>query len=239
MTDHPTITIDSVSVRRGGTKALRDLHVEIRPGCVTGLLGPSGSGKTTLLRAIVGVQRRVEGKVRVLGHPAGSPSLRNRVAYVTQAPSVYEDLTITENMAYFAAILGADNGEIDAVLDTVDLAEQAGQPVKSLSGGQRSRVSLATALLGDPDVLILDEPTVGLDPVLRAQLWDLFHRLAGQGATLVVSSHVMDEADRCDRVLILREGRLVVDDTPTGMRERTGCERLEDAFLALVREDSA
>lgn len=239
MSDHPTIAIDSVSVTRDGNRVLRDLDFEIAPGSVTGLLGPSGSGKTTLLRAIVGVQRHVEGDVRVLGQPAGDPTLRYRVAYVTQAPSVYEDLTIAENMTYFATILGADDRQIGHVLDTVDLTAQADQAISTLSGGQRSRVSLATALLGDPELLVLDEPTVGLDPVLRAQLWDMFHHLADQGSTLVVSSHVMDEADRCDRILILRDGHLVVDDTPTGMRERTGRDRLEDAFLALVREDAA
>lgn len=239
MSDHPTITTDTVSVIRGGNRVLRDLHFEIPPGSVTGLLGPSGSGKTTLLRAIVGVQRNVEGHIRVLDHPAGEPTLRHRVAYVTQAPSVYEDLTITENMTYFATILDADDHQVSHVLDTVDLTAQADQAVNTLSGGQRSRVSLATALLGDPELLILDEPTVGLDPVLRAQLWDMFHHLADQGATLVVSSHVMEEADRCDRILILRDGRLAVDDTPTGMRERTGCDRLEDAFLALVRKNAA
>lgn len=239
MTEQPTIVTDSVSVSRGGSRVLRDLHFEITSGSVTGLLGPSGSGKTTLLRAIVGVQRNVEGEIRVLGHAAGDPVLRHRVAYVTQAPSVYEDLSITENMTYFATILGADDRQISHVLDTVGLTEQADQAVDTLSGGQRSRVSLATALLGDPELLILDEPTVGLDPVLRAQLWDMFHHLADQGSTLVVSSHVMDEADRCDRILILRDGRLAVDDTPTGMREHTGCNRLEDAFLTLVGKGTA
>ena len=173
----PTINVDAVSVIRGGSRVLEDLLFDITSGSVTGLLGPSGSGKTTLLRAIVGVQRNVEGEVRVLGRPAGHPTLRHRVAYVTQAPSVYEDLTIAENMSYFAADPAAPTtSQIRAVLDTVDLAERADQPVGTLSGGQRSRVSLATALLGDPELLVLDEPTVGLDPVLRAQLWDVFHR---------------------------------------------------------------
>lgn len=231
------IVAEDVTVTRGRRTVLHGLRFGIGSGTVTGLLGPSGSGKTTLLRAVVGVQRNVDGQISVLDQPAGAPALRRRVAYVTQAPSVYADLTVTENMSYFAAVVGTGEEEVSRVIDTVGLAAQAGQPVATLSGGQRSRVSLATALLGGPELLLLDEPTVGLDPVLRADLWDTFHRLADDGVTVVVSSHVMDEADRCSRVLVLRDGRLAVDDSPTGMRQRTGCDRLEDAFLALVTED--
>ena len=230
----PAVRARGLDVVRGGERVLRELSFEIAPGSVTGLLGPSASGKTTLMRAVIGVQRNVRGDVEVLGQSAGSASLRSRVAYVTQAPSVYEDLTVLENVRYFAHVLGAPKQAVDRALDTVGLGEHAGRRVSDLSGGQRSRVSLATALLGDPDLFVLDEPTVGLDPVLRAELWDSFHRLADDGATLLISSHVMDEADRCDRVIILREGRIAVDDTPQGMRERTGCERLEAAFLALI-----
>jgi ABC-2 type transport system ATP-binding protein len=203
-------------------------------GLVTGLLGPSGSGKTTLIRSIVGVQVVEGGDVRVLGDPAGSPRLRRRVGYVTQAPSVYADLSVGENLRYFARVVGADGGAVADAIAAVDLSAQATQVVHTTSGGQRARVSLAAALVGRPELLVLDEPTVGLDPVLRRDLWDLFHRLAAGGATLLVSSHVMDEADRCDELILLREGRVLATGTPAAIRERTGAERLEDAFLRLI-----
>jgi ABC-2 type transport system ATP-binding protein len=230
------VVVDELHVVRGGADVLRDLTFEIGAGTVTGLLGPSGSGKSTLLRALVGVQIVAGGRVEVLGLPAGAPELRSRVAYVTQAPSVYGDLTVGENLAYFARILGVGRSEIDDAVETVGLAGVASRPVRTFSGGQLSRVSLATALLGSPEVLVLDEPTVGLDPVLRRDLWDTFRRLAAGGVTLVVSSHVMDEADRCDRLLLLREGRLLADETPDELRAQTGRQSLDDAFLALVEE---
>jgi ABC-2 type transport system ATP-binding protein len=221
-------------VRRGDRLVLPGLDVVVGRGRVTGLLGPSGSGKTTLIRAIVGVQIVEGGVVEVLGRPAGSPELRSRVGYVTQAPSVYGDLTVRENLAYFARVLGAPATRVGDALETVDLAGRADQVVRTLSGGERSRVSLATALLGRPELLVLDEPTVGLDPVLRRDLWNTFHRLAAAGATLLVSSHVMDEADRCDDLLLLREGRIVAAETPDALRARTGKPDLEAAFLALA-----
>jgi ABC-2 type transport system ATP-binding protein len=230
------VEIDGLDVDRGGRPVLRGLSAQLQAGRVTGLLGPSGCGKTTLIRAIVGVQRVAGGDVRVLEEPAGSPSLRRRVAYVTQSPSVYADLTVQENLRYFASVLGVAPGQIGRALAAVDLADAGDQLTGTLSGGQRSRVSLAAALLGEPDLLVLDEPTVGLDPVLRRDLWNLFHRLAGDGATLLVSSHVMDEAARCDRLLLMREGRLVADTTPGELRERTGEQEMEAAFLRLVEE---
>jgi ABC-2 type transport system ATP-binding protein len=186
------------------------------------------------MRAIVGVQIVAGGSVRVLGEEAGSAPLRSRVAYITQAPSVYGDLTVRENLRYFARVLGADG--IDRAIATVGLETHADAVVDRLSGGQRARASLATALLGDPDVLVLDEPTVGQDPLLRRELWDAFHGLAENGATLLVSSHVMDEADRCDELLLLREGELLATGTPDELRERTGTRDLDDAFLRLVEE---
>jgi ABC-2 type transport system ATP-binding protein len=201
---------------------------------VTGLLGPSGSGKSTLMRAVVGVQRVASGSVEVLGHDAGSAWLRARLGYMTQAPSVYGDLTVRENLAFFARVAGVSETMIAGVLEQVALGEHADRLVASLSGGERVRVSLAAVLLGSPDLLVLDEPTVGLDPVLRRDLWGLFHRLAGEGATLLVSSHVMDEADRCDALLLLRDGRLLADGTPTELRSRTGERDLDAAFLRLV-----
>jgi ABC-2 type transport system ATP-binding protein len=172
----------------------------------------------------------------VLGQPAGAPPLRSRVAYTTQAPSVYADLTVRENLRYFARVVGVSGRGVDEALAAVDLEAAADQLVATLSGGQRSRVSLAAALLGRPDLLVLDEPTVGLDPVLRRDLWDLFHRLAADGATLLVSSHVMDEAARCDRLLLMRDGELVASPTPDELRERTGEHDMETAFLRLIEE---
>jgi ABC-2 type transport system ATP-binding protein len=229
-----SISVRDLDVVRGGRPVLTSLSVDVRPGRVTGLLGPSGSGKTTLLRAIVGVQVVAGGGVTVLGQPAGSPALRSRVAYMTQAPSVYADLTVEENLRYFARVLGAPAGSVDTALATVALASSRGQVVATLSGGERARVSLAAALLDEPDVLVLDEPTVGLDPVLRRDLWATFHELAGRGRTLLVSSHVMDEAERCDDLVLLREGRILAATTPDELRRRTGAERLDQAFLALV-----
>ena len=201
---------------------------------MVGLLGPSGCGKTTLMHAIVGVQRVAGGRVEVLGQPAGSSALRHRIGYVTQAASVYDDLTVRQNLAYFRRVLGAGHDDVERAIAATDLGENAGQLVGTLSGGQRSRVSLAAALLGSPDLLVLDEPTVGLDPVLRRDLWALFHRIADAGATVLVSSHVMDEADRCDHLLLMREGAIIADDTPDAIRQRAGCEDIETAFLRLV-----
>ena len=228
------ISVDALVVERGGHEVLHGLGFTVPSGQITGLLGPSGCGKTTLMRAIVGVQIVASGSVEVLGAPAGSASLRPRVGYVTQAPSVYGDLSVRENLAYFSRILGVEPGRIDEVVTTVDLGESIDQVVRDLSGGQRSRVSLATALLGDPELLVLDEPTVGLDPVLRVDLWRTFAELAEGGKTLLVSSHVMEEADRCDSLLLMRDGDLLATLTPSELRARTGEDGLEDAFLALI-----
>jgi ABC-2 type transport system ATP-binding protein len=232
----PAITVDALRVVRGGTVALDDVSLQVEAGRVTGLLGPSGSGKSTLIRSIVGVQRVDSGRVTVLGAPAGSAGLRSRVGYVTQAPSVYGDLSVRENLQYFAHILGVAAARVDDVIETVALSGLARRVVDRLSGGQRARVSLATALLNDPDVLVLDEPTVGLDPLLRRDLWEMFHQLARRGRTLLVSSHVMDEADRCDDLLLLRDGRVLAAGTPQQLRERTGAHDLETVFLRLIEE---
>ncbi|MGY1783850.1 ABC transporter ATP-binding protein [Geodermatophilus sp. SYSU D00698] len=233
MTD--AVTVTDLVVHRGRRRVLHDLSCAVPAGRVTGLLGPSGSGKTTLMRALVGVQKVRSGTVTVLGEPAGSPGLRRRVGYVTQAPSVYADLTVRENARHFAALYGRGARAADDALAAVGLADAAGQLVGDLSGGQRGRASLACALVGEPELLVLDEPTVGLDPVLRVELWDRFHALAAAGTTLVVSSHVMDEAGRCDRLLLLREGRLLADSTPARLRADSGTDDLEESFLRLVR----
>jgi ABC-2 type transport system ATP-binding protein len=223
-------------VVRGDAVVLPGLSCEVEAGSVTGLLGPSGSGKSTLMRAIVGVQKVVSGSVDVLGQPAGSAALRPRIGYMTQAPSVYGDLTVGENLVFFARVLDLPQGAVDRVLGEVSMEEFRERLVNRLSGGQRARVSLAAALLAEPDVLVLDEPTVGLDPVLRRDLWELFHGLTERGTTLLVSSHVMDEADRCHALLLLREGTLLAHATPAELRRRTGKENLEDVFLRLIEE---
>ncbi len=239
MMNYSAVRTDGLRVRRGRRDVLHDLTLEVPIGQVVGLLGPSGSGKTTLLRSIAGAQRIAGGTVTVLGEPAGTPSLRRRIGYATQSGSVYDDLTVAQNLRYFAKVLHAPAGDVERVLAEVDLQEFDDRLVANLSGGQRSRVSLAVALLGRPELLVLDEPTVGLDPVLRHDLWDLFRRMADRGVTLLVSSHVMDEARRCDRILLLREGRLLVDDTPAGLLARTGTNDHEDAFLALAEAVAA
>jgi ABC-2 type transport system ATP-binding protein len=230
----PSIRVEGLRVVRGGKVALDGISLEVVPGIVTGLLGPSGGGKSTLMRAAVGVQRVDAGRITVLGRPAGSPDLRSRVGYRTQAPSVYNDLTVWENVHYFGRVLGVSEAGVDEAIETVGLGGEAGQIADRLSGGQLARVALAMALLGEPEVLVLDEPTVGLDPVLRRDLWDTFHTLAGRGATLLVSSHVMDEADRCDELLLLREGRIIATGTPDELRRRTGADDLDSVFLRLV-----
>jgi ABC-2 type transport system ATP-binding protein len=229
------VTVTDLVVDRGRRRVLTGLSFAVPAGQVTGLLGPSGSGKTTLMRALVGVQVVRSGEVTVLGAPAGSPGLRNRVGYVTQAPSVYEDLTVRENARYFAALYGMSAREADAAVADVGLSDAAGRLVRDLSGGQKGRASLACALVGSPEVLVLDEPTVGLDPVLRVELWAKFHALAATGTTLIVSSHVMDEAGRCDRLLLLRDGELIADSTPAQLRADGRSDDLEEAFLNLVR----
>ncbi|GIJ25271.1 multidrug ABC transporter ATP-binding protein [Micromonospora qiuiae] len=233
------IVVRGLVVDRGGRRVLDGIDATVPRGSVTGLLGPSGSGKTTLMRAIVGVQVITGGTVTVLGAPAGSAQLRHRVGYLTQAPSVYADLTVRENVRYFAALQGRGRAEADRAMTDVGLASAAGQLVGTLSGGQRSRASLACALVGEPELIVLDEPTVGQDPVLRADLWARFHELANAGTALLVSSHVMDEAARCDRLLLIREGRLIADDTPAAVRAAAGVDDLDEAFLRLIRAGEA
>ena len=228
------ITIDGLTVLRGGKTVLPSISLEIPRGRVVGLLGPSGSGKTTLMRAIVGVQKVSSGTITVLGTRAGAASLRRKIGYVTQTASVYGDLTVTENLLYFRRVVGAPPTKVDEVIGRVGLEGQIDQVVGTLSGGEKSRTSLAVALLGDPQLLVLDEPTVGLDPVLRRELWASFHSLADQGATVLVSTHVMDEARNCDRLVLMREGSIVAVGTTDELLTRTHTTELEDAFLELA-----
>jgi ABC-2 type transport system ATP-binding protein len=225
------VRLDRVTVERGGRAVLHDVTVSFAAGRVTGLFGPSGSGKSTLIRTIAGVQSSVRGMVSVLGERPGSMPVRRSLGYMTQSPSVYEDLTVAENVRYFAAIRG---GAIDDVLERVQLGSQANQLVRNLSGGQLARVSLAAALVGRPRLLLLDEPTVGLDPLLRRDLWRLFGELAGEGSALLVSSHVLDEARHCDEVILLRDGRIVAQLTPVELSVRTGTDDLDEAFIRLI-----
>jgi ABC-2 type transport system ATP-binding protein len=234
MVNNVAIEVDDLHVVRGGVRAVDGVGFTVPHRQVTGLLGPSGCGKTSLMRAIVGVQIVESGTVTVAGLPAGDAALRHRIGYVTQAPSVYDDLTVEENMRFFARVLGLDQTEVDRCIDAVDLDDHRDRLTSRLSGGQRSRVSLAVALLGSPELLVLDEPTVGLDPVLRRDLWQLFHHLADQGAAVLVSSHVMDEAERCDRLLLMRSGRILADDTPSALLDQTGASSIEHAFLSIV-----
>ncbi len=230
------VEVRDLVVVRGVHEVLTGLSLDITAG-VTGLLGPSGCGKTTLMRCLVGAQRVKSGSVHVLGEPAGSRSLRTRVGYVTQSASVYDDLTVAENLTFFARVLGVRRSSVEKTLAAVDLVDQRHQVVGALSGGQRSRVSLAVALLGEPDLLVLDEPTVGLDPLLRRDLWETFHQLAAEGTAVLVSSHVMDEAERSDRLLLMRAGQIIADGSPQEIRTSTGASDIEQAFLSLVERE--
>lgn len=233
------VSIRDLHVVRGGTVVLPRIDLDIPRGQIVGLLGPSGGGKTTLMRAIVGAQIVGAGTVDVLGHPAGAPALRTRIGYVTQAPSIYPDLTARENLAYFGRMVGAGRAQVVTTLEQVDLTDVADRPVSTLSGGQRSRVSLGAALVGDPELLVLDEPTVGLDPALRRDLWALFRGLRDAGRTLLVSSHVMDEASRCDRLVFISEGEILADDTLESVLTATGTSNADSAFLVLAERKAA
>ncbi|MFJ1751059.1 ABC transporter ATP-binding protein [Streptomyces sp. NPDC088116] len=245
--DGAAVLARGLTVRRGDRTVLRGLDFAVPPGRITGLLGPSGCGKSTLMRAVVGTQAKATGTLDVLGRPAGDTALRARIGYVTQAPSIYDDLSVRQNLDYFAAVLdpgrarrAARRETVGRAIADVDLTSHADSLAGRLSGGQRNRVSLAVALLGSPELLVLDEPTVGLDPVLRRDLWALFHRIAAErAATILVSSHVMDEAERCHRLLLMRDGEILADDTPDALRARTRTETVEAAFLHLVDEANA
>lgn len=231
-----TVVCEQLNVTREKNHILYDLNLEIPRGLIMGLLGPSGSGKTTLMRAMAGLQVIESGQIRVLDLPAGSKALRHKIAYSTQSASVYSDLTCIENIKYFASLYDHNEKTPEQILHDVDLTSNAKQMAGSLSGGERARLALATTLVGAPELLILDEPTVGLDPVLRVQLWRLFNKLADQGKTLLVSSHVMDEADSCHDLILLRNGRVLAQGTPAALRARTGKSRMDEVFIDLIEE---
>ena len=232
------IRVEHLQVMRGGRTVVRDVSFTVSSGSLVGLLGPSGCGKTTLMRSLVGTQIVAGGTVELFGQPAGAPALRSQVGYVTQAPSVYSDLTVSENLRYFANVLAVPTTAVDRVINEVGLDRHTDTVVGRLSGGEQARVSLATALLGSPRLLVLDEPTVGLDPLLRRDLWALFSDLAAAGTTLIISSHVMEEAERCQRLLLMRNGQILADDSPEALLARTGSIDFESAFIALIENPS-
>ena len=234
----PPVVVSDLTVIRGTTVAVDRVSMTLAPGTITGLLGPSGSGKTTLMRAVIGSQRITSGTVSVLGHPAGSPPVRSRVGYMAQTPALYSDLSVEENLRYFGTLLGRSPDRVREVIDAVDLGSRSSAMVRTLSGGELNRASLGVALIGSPDVLVLDEPTVGLDPLLRRDLWSQFRSLAEAGTTLLVSSHVMDEAERCDRLLLLREGSLLFDGDRADLARRAGTDDFEAAFIRLSEGDA-
>ncbi len=229
------IQVGGLVVDRSGQRVVDGIGFDVPSGSLTGLIGPSGSGKSTVMRCIAGVQKHAGGLVKVGGYEAGSRMARGLVGYQPQRPAVYLDLTVRENLSYFATMIGVGASGVSEAIDRVSLGGEASRCVERLSGGQVARVSLAIALLGSPSVLLLDEPTVGLDPVLREDLWTLFATLAAQGTALVVSSHVMDEAERCERLLLLRDGRLLADAAPSALKAETGTTDLDSAFLAVIR----
>lgn len=230
----PAIVAEKLTIIRGKNEVLHGISCEVKRGTVTGLIGPSGSGKTTLMRAVVGVQKINDGTLTVLDEPAGSARLRSRIGYVTQSPAVYDDITVEQNLDYFASIIRAGASDVTHALKAVYLEPQRKQLVGSLSGGQYARVSLAVALLGKPELLVFDEPTVGLDPILRDELWSLFAELARDGQTLLVSSHVMDEAERCSELILMRDGTVIWNDTKDVLLKATKTRSVGDAFVRKI-----
>ena len=230
------ISITDLTVTRGRTRILSEFNLEVESGAILGLLGPSGSGKTTIMRSVAGLQKLTGGSIRVLGSPAGDKSLRTRIGYSTQDASIYRDLTCTENVDYFASLQRNASSSTDEILELVDLGKNRKQLAETLSGGERARLALATALVGKPEILILDEPTVGLDPLLRRDLWSLFHRFTDEGKTLLVSSHMMEEADHCDELVLLRNGAILAKGSPTELRAKAGLENMDAVFISLVEK---
>ena len=239
MAQQPSIQANKIVVEKEGRRILNELTFSIPAGTLTGLIGPSGSGKTTLIRSIVGVQAMKSGSLTILDKNAGSKRLRSQIGYVTQAPAVYEDLTVEQNLRYFAVLVKAPKSQVDEVVAQVQLEHRRRGLIKDLSGGERARVSLGLALLGNPDVLVLDEPTVGLDPLLRRDLWNLFRELAKKGKTLLISSHVMDEAERCHSLLLLRDGELLWQDSKEELLKTTGASSVEAAFISMIETKEA
>jgi ABC-2 type transport system ATP-binding protein len=236
----PAPTVEARDLRKsfGLIHAVDGIDLALTPGAIYGLLGPNGSGKTTLIRLLVGLARATSGEARVLDTPMPSRAIRDRIGSMTQSTGLYPELSVWENLRFFAALYGrTDRAHLLRSLELVELADRRGSPVLELSGGMRQRLSLACALVHQPQVIFLDEPTVGVDPALRVQFWEHFRALARGGATLLVSSHVMDEADRCDELLFVRAGRVLARGNPRELRAAAGTDDLETAFLHFAGVD--
>jgi ABC-2 type transport system ATP-binding protein len=237
MSEAFAVDVDNVVKSFGTLRALDGITLRVRQGEIYGLLGPNGSGKTTLIRAIVGLVAPDSGTVTVLGRRIPDLNILSNVGYMTQQAALYPDLSVEENLRFFAAISGAD-GNVTDVLKTVELEQRRKSVVSTLSGGMRQRCSLACALVHRPRLLLLDEPTVGVDPQLRVQFWEHFREMAAAGTTILVSSHVMDEAERCQRLGLIRFGKLLSEGSPAEVRAAAGTNNLEEAFLKLSGRES-
>ena len=234
MSESYAVSVEDVSKSFGKFKALNGVTLRVRKGEIYGLLGPNGAGKTTLIRLICGLLQAQGGTVTVLGRHMPQVAVLRHIGYMTQQAALYPALSVEENLNFFAAINGAAQDGVKDALELVQLYDRRKSVVATLSGGMRQRCSLACALVHRPDLLLLDEPTVGVDPQLRVQFWEAFRRMAAGGTTLIVSSHVMDEADRCQRLGLIQYGRLLAEGSPTEIRTMGGSQNLEDAFLALA-----
>jgi ABC-2 type transport system ATP-binding protein len=227
------VDVENVSKSFGAVKALDGVTLRVKQGEIYGLLGPNGAGKTTLIRAIVGLIAPSGGTVTVLGQRIPNLNILRQIGYMTQAAALYPGLSVEENVQFFAAINSAEGG-VDDVLKLVELDDRRKSVVATLSGGMRQRCSLACALVHKPHLLLLDEPTVGVDPQLRVQFWEEFRRMADAGTTIIVSSHVMDEAERCQRLGLVQYGRILAEGSPDEVRAQAGTQNLEEAFLRLA-----
>ena len=230
-----SISIKRVSVEKSDRNVLDGLDIELPSGVAIGLLGPSGSGKTTLMRSIAGLQKLNTGEIKIFQQAAGTKALRKVISYSTQAASVYNDLTSEENLNFYASLHKVNERSVSEILELVKLTKVKKQLARTLSGGERTRLALATALVGAPDLIILDEPTVGLDPVLRKELWQIFRHLTSSGKTLLISSHVMDEAENCDFIVLMRDGKFIAKGSAAELKAMTGKEEMEEVFISLVK----
>jgi ABC-2 type transport system ATP-binding protein len=238
----PGPAVEAIGLHKhfGPIRAVDGVDMALPPGRIYGLLGPNGSGKTTLIRLLMGLASATSGSARVLGVDMPSRSNLTRIGYMTQSDGIYPELSVWENLSFFASLYGqTDKAQMKQALELVELHARLGTPALDLSGGMRRRLSMACALVHKPTVMFLDEPTVGVDPALRVQFWSHFRELAAAGATLLVSSHVMDEADRCDELLFIREGKVLAQGAPKELRKRAGTNDLEAAFLKFAGEEVA